>query len=263
MLDGLSFESRSPSRRRADRWPARPASLPRGEPRASGARRVSARIREVLSRTSPSQTDDQRAVGLADVLSRGASIFSPDVEATPALFASTPVSSFIISHSWSASRWDKYAGLLYRTSLVPALASLLACALFVVGVLHAMATLEYAEQPEQPGEEPIGAYCQLGTAPSAHESCTRESPSAAVRPLFVADSHSERPERDAWPCAWPSRPPPCARRLPRTELPSNDLATWREIHENGQVVLMRCTLNEGGPLGPAGRRRRSGSWTAE
>jgi hypothetical protein len=122
-----------------------------------------------VSRTStasnPSTCDDQRAVGLADVLSCGAQIFSPYLQATPALFArSRPVSRFrfFISHSWSAPRWDKYAGLLYRTSLVPAivglhLASLLACALFVAGVLPPMVTLEYAEQ----GKEPISAYCQL------------------------------------------------------------------------------------------------------
>jgi hypothetical protein len=147
---------------------------------------VSARVRDVLSSwtrstsgswtstaPTPSQTDDQRAVGLADVLSRGASIFSPDVEATPALFArSTPVNrfNFFISHSWSASRWDKYAGLLYRTSLVPAivgmhLASLLACALCVAGVLPPMATFARDHPGDHPGEVPKGAYCLLaGTA---------------------------------------------------------------------------------------------------
>jgi hypothetical protein len=121
-----------------------------------------------------SLVDDQRGVELADVMSHGARIFSPALSDTPALYArSRPVARFhfFVSHSWSASRWDKYVGLLYRFNLVPALfamhlASLLACALFVAGVLPPMATLGYALADDLLGVRlPSGAYCQLaGTA---------------------------------------------------------------------------------------------------
>jgi hypothetical protein len=106
-----------------------------GEPRAKGSRRgpatgfsranssrdagagasLDARIR--TSGSELSLCDDQRAVRLADAMSRGAMIFDSAVQATPAHFArSRPVLmyNFFVSHSWSASRWDKFAGLLYR-----------------------------------------------------------------------------------------------------------------------------------------------------
>jgi hypothetical protein len=145
--------------------------------RAPQLRRGSVRIREAIefirgtSVTNVGLMHDQRAVGLTDILSRGASIFSPAMQATPALFArSRPVLryGFFVSHSWSASRWEKYFGLLYRFSFVPALvamhlASLLAGALFVAGVLPPMATLAFADLPGV--QVPGGAYCQLiGTA---------------------------------------------------------------------------------------------------
>jgi hypothetical protein len=88
-----------------------------------GMRRGSARLRDVIGFMARSSTsrlslrDDQRAVGLADAMSRGAMIFDSAVQVTPALFArSRPVLmyNFFVSHSWSASRWDKFAGLLYR-----------------------------------------------------------------------------------------------------------------------------------------------------
>jgi hypothetical protein len=108
----------------------------------------------------------QRAVGLADVMSRGARIFSDDAEAAPAYARSraVPRFNFFISHSWSASRWDKYAALLYRFNLVPALvamhlASLLTCALFAAGLLPPMGTVSYAEMPGVRVNH--GVYCQV------------------------------------------------------------------------------------------------------
>ncbi|KAJ1617592.1 hypothetical protein T492DRAFT_1098658 [Pavlovales sp. CCMP2436] len=115
--------------------------------------------------------DDQRAVGLGEILSHGAHIFSPGVQATPKLFArSRPVAliNYFVSHSWSAPRFDKYAGLLYRFNLVPALVAMHLVALvtalgFVAGVLPPMATLACADLPGV--RVPFGAYCQLaGTA---------------------------------------------------------------------------------------------------
>jgi len=134
------------------------------------------RVRDVIGFTSGAEStderhehalNDQRAVGLGDILSHGARIFSPDVQATPALFArSRPVDhiNYFISHSWSAPRFDKYAGLLYRFNLVPALVAMhlaaLASALgFVAGVLPPMATLACVDLPGV--RVPFGAYCQL------------------------------------------------------------------------------------------------------
>jgi hypothetical protein len=120
---GASFDARIATRAAASEqrkaWsPAKHDST--GKPQ--GGRGGSARLRDVMgfmARTSasrPSLGDDQRAVGLADAMSRGARIFDSAVQATPAYARSRPVPkyAFFVSHSWSASRWDKFAGLLYR-----------------------------------------------------------------------------------------------------------------------------------------------------
>jgi hypothetical protein len=98
------------------------SELTKAKPPAPG-RTLSVRLQDVMGfmdRTSasrPSLLAEQRAVGLADAMSRGAMIFDSAVQATPALFARSrpvPMYNFFVSHSWSASRWDKFAGLLYR-----------------------------------------------------------------------------------------------------------------------------------------------------
>ncbi|KAJ1616153.1 hypothetical protein T492DRAFT_1108520 [Pavlovales sp. CCMP2436] len=139
----------------------------------SSSRRASNRVEEVLtlirgtSRGTSGAVEDQRAVGLSDILSHGARIFSPDVQATPKLFArSRQVAhiNYFVSHSWSAPRIDKYGGLLYRFNLVPALVAMHIAALaaaigFVAGVLPPMATLAAADMPGV--RLPFGAYAQL------------------------------------------------------------------------------------------------------
>mmetsp|Transcript_20563 Transcript_20563/g.52183 ORF Transcript_20563/g.52183 Transcript_20563/m.52183 type:complete len:198 (-) Transcript_20563:1387-1980(-) len=128
------------------------------------------RIRDALGFISGgvgSVLDDQRGVGLCAIMSRGALIFSPAVQPNPKHFASSrPVAriNFFISHSWSAGRLDKYAGLLYRFNLVPALVAMHVAALaaafgFAAGVLPPMATLACVDLPGV--RVPFGAYCQL------------------------------------------------------------------------------------------------------
>ncbi|CAE8610812.1 unnamed protein product [Polarella glacialis] len=84
----------------------------------------------------------QRGVSLATVMDRGAKHFRSNVGPKDHDALSFPTDTYraFISHSWRASRWAKYAALLYYTSLVPAVcaglaAGILAFALQLHGIL--------------------------------------------------------------------------------------------------------------------------------
>jgi hypothetical protein len=137
------------------------------------------RIRDAIAGRTKS-TVDQRAVGLSDVMSNGAAIFSNQPmpgtnrelsraerhSAASRTFERSRTASrfdYFISHSWAAGRWAKYAGLIYRFNMVPALVAmhltgLCTCIMYVMGVLPPMATADYGDRPI---EQPFGAYCQL------------------------------------------------------------------------------------------------------
>ncbi|CAE8618132.1 unnamed protein product [Polarella glacialis] len=74
----------------------------------------------------------QRGISLATLMDRGARHFgrNTDKKEHDALSFPTDKYGVFLSHSWRASRWAKYAALLYYTSLVPAV-----CAGLAAGVL--------------------------------------------------------------------------------------------------------------------------------